>query len=449
MTNPSSSIFPIRLTTRFALTAIALALTACGGGGDNDSNSNITLSGSVSGLTGDGLILSDNGTTLSVAAGATSFSFGTVSGSYDVTILAQPTNGTCSVVNGSGGSSNSVSSIQVQCRAYGVFVANQTGNSIAQFSIGSDGTLKAVAPATVVADGAVTSLAASGDGQHAWANFSDSKSIANLVIGSDGTLSTQSTYAQAASAGSSDSPLALAVSPDNKTLYAANYGDASISVIGIGSNGLATVPGAPMAPVASGVNPFALAVTADGTRLYATNQSDDTISGYDIGTGGGLTPLATAATSTTGQGTSPEGIVANPNSATVYVTLADSAKLVAYSINPGTGVLTVKTSIATGTSPHGLAVTPAGTFLYVTNYGAATVSEYSLAGGVLTSLGSVAAGSHPNGVSISPDGKFAYVTNNADATISQYSIGASGVLTPLSPATVPSGGLGPVGIIVR
>ncbi len=448
MTNPSF-VSPIRLKTAFALTAIALALTACGGGGDDGGSSSYTLGGSVSGLNGDGLILSDNGTTLSVPSAATSFAFtGSMSGSYSVTVLSQPSNGTCSVTNGSGsGGSGSVTSVEVVCRPYAVFVANSIGETLAQFNIGTTGALTAASPATLASNGAVTSLAASSDGQHAWVNFSDDKAIPNLVIGSNGTLSVQSTNAQAVSSGPSGSPLALAVSPDNKTLYAANYGAASISTFSIGSTGLATASGA----TDSGINPYALAVTADGTHLYATNQSDDTISGYNIGAGGALTAFTTAATSTSGQGTSPAGIAVSPNNSYVYVTLADSAKLVAYNVASGTGVLSVKTSTSTGSTPRGLAVTPTGTFVYVANYGSGNISEYSLAGGSLTALSTptVAAGSHPSGVSISPDGKYAYVTNTGDGTISQYSIGVSGVLTPLSPATISSGGAGPVGIVVR
>ena len=447
MTNPSSFVSSSRLKSAFALTGLALALSACGGGGGG-SDSGYTLGGSVSALTGDGLILSNDGTTLSVAANATSFAFpGEQSGSYDVTILSQPASETCSVVNGSGGGGNgSVTSVSVQCRPYSVFVADSLGTAITQFTIGSDGTLTAATPAGISVDGEVTALAVSSDGQHAWANYQDDKTISNLVINSTGQLSLQGTDSEAGS--TSSTGVGLTLSPDGSTLYAANYAAASISAFSIGSTGIASSIGT---PVVSGVNPYALAVTSDGTHLYATNQSDDSISGYTIGSGGSLTPLTTAATDTSGQGTSPEGIVANPNSSTLYVVLADSAKLVAYNVSAATGVLTVHTSTTTGTSPRGIAVTPTGTFLYVTNFGDGTVSEYSLAGGSLTALSTptVVAGTHPSEVTVSPDGKYAYVTNTGDNTISQYSIGSSGILSPLSPATVPSGGQGPIGIAVR
>jgi len=77
-----------------------------------------TLSGSVSGLSGNGLVLQNNGAdNLPVSTG--NFTFGTpvANGStYAVTVLAQPTGQTCTVTNGGGtmGTSN-ISNVQVNC----------------------------------------------------------------------------------------------------------------------------------------------------------------------------------------------------------------------------------------------------------------------------------------------------------------------------------------------
>jgi len=65
-----------------------------------------TIGGTISGLTGTGLVLQDNGgDNLPVAASATAFTFATqvASGSnYAVTVLDQPTGQTCTITNGSG-----------------------------------------------------------------------------------------------------------------------------------------------------------------------------------------------------------------------------------------------------------------------------------------------------------------------------------------------------------
>jgi N-acetylneuraminic acid mutarotase len=78
-----------------------------------------TLSGSVTGLSAPGLVLSNGTPTVTVAAGATSFTFGSVlvaGSSYNVAVRTQPTGQTCSMEAGSGtaGSAN-VSSLVVAC----------------------------------------------------------------------------------------------------------------------------------------------------------------------------------------------------------------------------------------------------------------------------------------------------------------------------------------------
>jgi DNA-binding beta-propeller fold protein YncE len=47
----------------------------------------------------------------------------------------------------------------------------------------------------------------------------------------------------------------------------------------------------------------------------------------------------------------------------------------------------------------------------------------------------------PLSVTVHPSGKFAYATNQDDGTVSMYTINTStGVLTPMTPPTVPAGG---------
>jgi len=63
------------------------------------------LGGSISGLTGNGLVLAQGGTTLPIPANSTSFSFGAVlvyNSAYNVTVKTQPTGQTCTLSNASG-----------------------------------------------------------------------------------------------------------------------------------------------------------------------------------------------------------------------------------------------------------------------------------------------------------------------------------------------------------
>jgi 6-phosphogluconolactonase (cycloisomerase 2 family) len=445
MTNPLIFVSLSRLKSTFALTGLALALSACGGGG-NDSGSSYTLGGSVSTLTGNGLILQSNGETLNVAASATSFTFtNPLSGSYDVSILVQPTGETCTVANASGSASgSSVTSVSVLCRPYAVYVADSTGNAIATFTMGAGGMLSAASSPMLPTAATPGAIVVSSDGKHAWVAYQDDPAISSLLIDSAGNLSLQGATSNALSQQD-----ALALSTDGKSLYAAENGAAEISQFTINGSGVAST--APATSVAAGINPSALAATADGTHLYVANASANSVSGYTISASGKPTALATPATSTTAYGTGPKGIAVNPSVGVLYVTLSDSAKVVQYNVDTTTGALTYHASQATGTTPRGITVSPSGNYAYVANYGAGTISQYTLAGGTITPLSTptVAAGTRPVSIAISPDGGYAYVTNFGDSTISQYSIGANGLLSPLSPASVSSDGAGPISIAVR
>lgn len=98
-----------------AAVASTIGLTACGG----SSASNVSLGGTVSGLTSDGLVLVNGFGTLSVAANATTFTFPgrlNIGVSYAISIQAQPTGLTCSVANGSGvASGGDITNVQITC----------------------------------------------------------------------------------------------------------------------------------------------------------------------------------------------------------------------------------------------------------------------------------------------------------------------------------------------
>ncbi len=426
--------------------AAALALTACGGGGGYDGGGSVsyTLGGSITSLTGNGLLLQNKGETLSIAGSATSFTFANaLSGNYDVTIAAQPAGQTCTVANGSGTASGaSVTSVAVACRAYVLYVADSTAGAVAQFSSGSDGQLTSIG--SFASSFMPNSIVVSNDGLHAWIAYQDDNGIANVGIGANGLLGTASGSTRALTKFDT-----LGLSFDGKSLYAAEDGAAEVSYFSIDATGKASA--APAASLAAGFNPSAVVATADGAHLYVANASADTINGYSLNASGKPTALTTAAASTATYGSTPRGMAVNPNSGTLYVTLSASAKVLQYTIDPTTGVLAFAHSAATGTTPRGITVTPSGAYAYVANYGSGTVSQYTLAGGSITPLSTptVTVGTHPTAVAISPDGAYAYVTNFGDGTISQFAIGSGGLLTPLATATVNSNGAGPVAAAIR
>lgn len=142
--------------------ATSLLLTACGGGGSSTPSSSATttyfIGGSVSGLTGTGLVLRNNGgDNLSITTnGAGTFATKLASGStYSVTVMTQPTGQTCTVTNGNGAVNNAdVTNIGISCNSIpattyfiggsvsgltgtGLMLSNNGGNNL---SVTSNGT---------------------------------------------------------------------------------------------------------------------------------------------------------------------------------------------------------------------------------------------------------------------------------------------------------------------
>ena len=118
-----SSLAGIALVSVLAVGCSGLKSTSTsgGGGGGGNSSGSFTIGGSISGLSGTGLVLQDNGgDNLTVAAAATKFTFATSvksGGAYKVTVLTQPSNPaqTCTVTSGSGTASANVTTVAVTC----------------------------------------------------------------------------------------------------------------------------------------------------------------------------------------------------------------------------------------------------------------------------------------------------------------------------------------------
>jgi hypothetical protein len=102
---------------RGAIAASLLAIAACGGSSSTDTP--LTLSGTISGLTTSGLTLANNGVSLQISAGATSFTFGPVLADgfgYQVTAPLQPSGQACTVANGTGVvTTANISNVVVTC----------------------------------------------------------------------------------------------------------------------------------------------------------------------------------------------------------------------------------------------------------------------------------------------------------------------------------------------
>ncbi|HXX14132.1 MAG TPA: hypothetical protein VEJ47_04455 [Candidatus Eremiobacteraceae bacterium] len=144
------------LKSTLALLGAAFLMAACSGlkasssggsgGGGGQTSSGYTIGGQVTGLSGSGLVLADNGTdTLPISGtGTVAFTFKTtVSGAYNVTVQTQPSNPTqtCTVTNGQGTATANVTNVQVACTTeytIGGTVSGLTGTGLVLQDNGGD-----------------------------------------------------------------------------------------------------------------------------------------------------------------------------------------------------------------------------------------------------------------------------------------------------------------------
>ena len=131
-----------------SLFAMCALLANCNGGGSQHSD-RFTISGTVTGLSGTGLVLADNGgDNLAVTANG-SFTFATAvprGTAYSVTVTTQPANPAqnCVVTNGSGTVTGNVSTVEVACTttsatySIGGSVAGLTGTGLVLQDNGGD-----------------------------------------------------------------------------------------------------------------------------------------------------------------------------------------------------------------------------------------------------------------------------------------------------------------------
>jgi len=241
------------------------------------------------------------------------------------------------------------------------------------------------------------------------------------------------------------SPSALALSPDGNQLYVANTGSGTVSVIGIDPTNTATYQKViDTNPSVAGVNsisvgssPSALALGADGS-LYVANRGSGTVSVI------GTDPTNTATyqkvidtdsnasgVNSISVGSSPSALalgadgslyVANRGSGTVSVIGTDPTNTATYQkvIDTDSNASGVN-SISVGSSPSALAVSPDGSRVYVVNSGSGTVSvidtpTYRLVdtNPTTSTVDSIVVGSSPSSVVLSADGSLAYVANGGD-----------------------------------
>lgn len=142
------------------------------------------------------------------------------------------------------------------------------------------------------------------------------------------------TFTRIASITAGRSPQGLALSPDGRSLYVANYGAGTVSVVDTSTNKVRT--GIPV------VSPRNIAVSSDGSTLYVTNYAGGSVSVIDSAT--------SAVTHIVNVGVNPHGVAVDSGGAYLYVSNYSSNTLSIID----TKTLQPVATVLTGNGPLGI-----------------------------------------------------------------------------------------------
>jgi DNA-binding beta-propeller fold protein YncE len=230
-------------------------------------------------------------------------------------------------------------------------------------------------------------------------------------------------------------PQNAAFDPATDTVYVANQGDNTVSVVDTRHCNALDTSGCAQTPptVAVGLGPFSLAIDHATHTVYVANQTDGTVSAINAATcnahntsGCGQTPPVVAA------GLAPFGIAVDPATDTVYVADSGGAGDTVSVIDGATcnasntsGCGQTPATMTVGNFPFGVAVDAANKTVYVTDAADNTVSMINAAtchAGDTAGCGqpapTVAVGSSPGPIAVDPSTGTVYVGNGNDATVS-------------------------------
>jgi 6-phosphogluconolactonase len=442
----------IMLRSIGSVTVLALLMVGCGGGDSGSPLPLVTYSigGTVTGLTGSGLVLQTNAGDVAPVPAAGAFTFANQLGSgaaYTVTVQMQPSAPaqTCIVTNGSGtvGTAN-ITTVAVACSAAGTYTVGGTVSGL----VGSGLTLAIC-----------THVAGPGGGLTSCHN--------QKQIGADGTFTLARNYpagypgrrdyvvidqqpssppqrcvisnADVSGQAASDTNVTVSCADYLAYFYVTNAADNTLSAYSIdATTGVAALIGA---PTVTGASPYAIFGFASDDKRYVFvgNEGSKDVSAFAVD------PTTGALTAVPGSpfpaGTDPQAMVVDPF-LNLYVANAGSDNVSVYTIDGSTGALTALpgSPVAVGKGPTSIVLDPDGSAIYVANHGGSNdISEFGL-GSPLTPISSVPAGGNPLSLALGAGGKFIY-SANPDAThpsISGFSVDpGTGALSPLSGSPFP------------
>jgi YVTN family beta-propeller protein len=200
-----------------------------------------------------------------------------------------------------------------------------------------------------------------------------------------------------------NAPDDLTVNPITSTLYVANAGSNTISIIDTKTNRIIT-------NVSTLSVPDAVYFSKTLNNLYVANIGSNTISSLDT--------ITKKVISYTKVGSYPNFIDASESGKWIFVSNRESQSVSVIDSDNNQVVSNIKV----GSLPFGIAVNPITSTLYVANAGSNTVSVISYFQRIISfkisAMTSIEVGNSPNGVAVNPKTNTVYVSNLDDGTIS-------------------------------
>jgi len=245
----------------------------------------------------------------------------------------------------------------------------------------------------------------------------------------------------------------------NHSAYVTLPKNGSVALLNIdGATGTMTMVA--QTPQTVGTTPIALALIPSKKFLYAINALGNSISIFNVNSSDGTLTLSATPTPA---GNGADAAVIDPTGSYLLVTNTFTNDVSVFSINATTGALTLTgTPVLANTGPSEILFTHSGKFVYVSNPIIGMVTGFSFSNGVLTPVPNspVLSGAGAFGLAVDGSDSFLYVANPSAnnpppytttvGNISGFSIDPnSGALTPvLGSPFVATNGTGPTVIAV-
>lgn len=235
-------------------------------------------------------------------------------------------------------------------------------------------------------------------------------------------------------------PAALAFSPDGRTLYAANGGDGTVSVLAVtAAAGWPPFALAVTHTVTVGGRPQAVAVSPDGRYLYvalapASGDGAGTLSVVERREDGGF-----GRPQTLGVGRGPRAIGVAPGGAQVLVANAGDDSVTVIGVGSGGTHQRVNRLDGFRSAPSGIAYTPDNAVVLVSCAGSATVFALDARYLDTSERKALTVGARPGAIAVVPGGAYAFVACDSGDALALLSVGNAPRACSVLQKSVPAG----------